>query len=331
MARETGVQPLRNVLVCLDRSAMAEAVIGHALAVAAAYDATVTVFHVLEPRVNAGKEPPDPVEWELRRHEANRYLIDFTARARSGARVNLTTEISEGDPVVQIRRWVIDHDVDLVVLCTHGRRGRAEWPLASTARKLVDVLRCSLLVVPGTVPAAAGALTYRRLLVPLDGSVWSETALSVAVHLAREHGAEILLVHAVVKPELFGFGPVSVEDLDCERRVLERNERVAREYLDAVRERLTALDLNVRTLVERDGNVRTMLSQVVAREEPDLLLFSACGMSGHVEGPCGTVAAHLLAHAETPALMLRETHERILARSKRRTQTAPRMPTLAGP
>jgi nucleotide-binding universal stress UspA family protein len=301
------------------------------MAIAAAYGAAVTILHVVEPPSPQHHESPDPVEWEVHRREAGGYLTSVANRARAESPLAVATELIDGDPVVQIRRWVDAHDVDLVVLCTHGGRGHAEWPLASTARKLVDVLRCSLLVVPVTAAAAAPAIRYTRVLVPLDGSVWSESVLPVAARLAAEHDAEVLLVHAVVKPELLAFGPLTADDLDFENRLLERNERVAHAYLEHLRERLCGIGVKARTIVEREGGVRAGLLRTISREQPDLFLISASGASGHPEGPCGTVATHLLTHAGKPVLMLRHRCEAIASRSHGGPHAAPRLPTQASP
>jgi hypothetical protein len=139
-----------------------------------------------------------------------------------------------------------------------------------------------------------------------------------------------LLVHAVVAPELLAFGPLTAEDVELEHRMVERNERVARDYLEHVRTRLCAPRAGVRILVEHDGGARASLLRAISREQPDLLVFSATGTTGHAGGPCGTVASHLLLHGGKPALMFRQRRERAILRSPRR-QPASRLPTQARP
>jgi len=243
--------------------------------------------------------------------------------------------VVEGDPAMQIGQWVDAHDVDLLVLCSHGQRGRSEWPLASTARKLVDRLPCSLLIVPAVEEQRTETAGYTRVLVPLDGSVWSETVLSWATRLAQTHRAELVLTHAVPRPELTRAGPAppTALDVELERRLVERNEGIGREYLEHLRARLASAGINTRTVLEHDGGGRADLLRVVARERPDIIALSTCGSSGHVERTAGTVAMHLLTHLTSPLLLVRPTCEDAQdgPRERRHAASAVRLPTQATP
>src|SRR5689334_15992346 len=67
---------IRHVLVCLDRSALAEASLSHARFVADAFNAKMTLLHVLaSPEGEQPPSRPDALEWELTRREAQQYLI----------------------------------------------------------------------------------------------------------------------------------------------------------------------------------------------------------------------------------------------------------------
>ena len=85
---------------------------------------------------------------------------------------------------------------DLIVMATHGRgvaeRGRlgstADWAARSGPRP-------TLLVRPD--PAGRSAVAVARIVVPLDGSAFSETALEIAEELAGDLGVPISLVRGV--------------------------------------------------------------------------------------------------------------------------------------
>jgi nucleotide-binding universal stress UspA family protein len=158
---------------------------------------------------------------------------------------------------------------------------------------------------------------YARILVPLDGSPRAESALPVAVEIARAHDALLILAHVVPRPELVCATPPAPEDLELERRVIERNERVALEYLDRLRTGLAASGLTVRPLLLHDG-VRTRLVRAAEQERADLVVMSAHGRNGRTDAPCGSVAAHLVDHLKAPLLLLREAPRRML-----RSQRAP--------
>lgn len=302
---------ITHIAVCLDASALAERTIPHAAAIAAAFGARLTLLHVLDPREDGGPCTPDPLDWQMKRLQAVAYMGEVIERAQSSAgghRNEIHGEILEGDTVLQICRWVADHGVDLAVICTHGSRGVTSWSLAGTTRKLLEGLRCSMLLVPAAaIEDAAVVPRYERVLVPLDGSVWSESALPWAMQLASAYHADLILAHAVPCPELTRAGaiPPTTEDLDLERRFLARNERVGRDYLDHLRARLSAAGLSVSTHVESSGRVSSELQHAIARAEPDLIVLPSCGGSGPGDGTQGPIAMHLLAHASKPVLLVR--------------------------
>jgi len=294
---------LRRIVACFDGSEFGERVLPHALAMAKGLGAPLSLLRVLEGG-GPGAAPLDPLDWNLHREEARSYLEGLVEPdERAGGAIE--AEVIEGPAAEQICLWARHHDVDLTVLCTHGVSGQTEWSLASTARKLVDRVPGSILLVPATAAPGERIARYRRILVPLDGSARAESVLPLAARLAAAHDAELLLAHVVPAPELTEIGPLDAEDLELRERLLRRNERVANEYLDRLRARLAASDLSLRVLVLRGGDARSRLARLIADEAVDLVILSAHGRSGHSDVPLGSVTAYLITHAATPTLVVR--------------------------
>jgi nucleotide-binding universal stress UspA family protein len=143
-----------------------------------------------------------------------------------------------------------------------------------------------------------------------------------------------LIAHVTPVPELTKVGPLTAQDLELERRVIARNERIARGYLAQIRARVSEAGLAARTVISRGGNARTGLARLVRREGVDLVILSAYGRGGPRDTPCGSVAAHLLTHVATPLLVFRERPRRVLKRlsqeAARRAASA-RAPVHAAP
>ena len=142
----------RRVMACVDTSALARKVIPHAVAIAKAMEATLTLVRVLEPGPT-GEGPLDPVEWDIRRHQARDHLEQLVQEQRDEAG-RIEVEVVEGHPAEKISLWARDHRVDLTVLATHGEGGSTEWDLGSTARKIIDHAPGSVLLVPPSAPEA---------------------------------------------------------------------------------------------------------------------------------------------------------------------------------
>ena len=320
--------PFRRIAVCVDGSEMGETVVLHAAMVAAAFGAPLTILRVLEAESNTDTTPSDPLDWGVRQREARAYLEQLVSLA-DHREIDVQSELIQGRAAEQICGWTLQHDADLTVLASHGEHGRSEWTLSSTARKLVDAVPGSFLLVPADGDRRDGsAVRYRRIMVPLDGSARAESVLPIATRLAKVHEAELLIAHVIPAPELTKVGPLTARDLDLEQRVTARNERVARCYLDQIRARASEAGIAARTVISRSGDARTRLARLVRREGVDLLILSAYGRRGPRDTPCGSVAAHLLTHVAAPLLVFRERARRVI---KRLSQEAARRAASARP
>src|SRR5665811_1825713 len=90
----------RRVMACVDTSAHARKVIPHAVAIAKAMEATLTLVRVLEPGPT-GEGPLDPVEWDIRRHQARDHLEQLVQEQRDEAG-RIEAEVVEGHPAEKI-------------------------------------------------------------------------------------------------------------------------------------------------------------------------------------------------------------------------------------
>jgi nucleotide-binding universal stress UspA family protein len=326
--------PFRRIAVCVDGSEMGETVVLHAAMIAAAFGAPLTILRVLETESHADTTPPDPLDWGVRQREARAYLDRLVSLARH-RHIDVRAELIQGRAAEQICSWALQHGADLTVLASHGEHGRSEWTLSSTARKLVEGVPGSLLFIPADGGRRdVSATRYRRIMVPLDGSARAESVLPIATRLALAHEADLLIAHVTPAPELTKVGPLTAQDLELEQRIVARNERVARSYLDQIRARVSEAGAAARTVISRSGDARTRLARLVRREGVDLIILSAYGRRGPRDTPCGSVAAHLLTHVAAPLLVFRERPRRVMKRlsqeAARRAASA-RSPAQAAP
>jgi K+-sensing histidine kinase KdpD len=98
----------RRVMACVDTSALAQKVISHAVAVAKAMEAALTLVRVLEPRPTG--EPSDPVEWDIRRRLARDHLEQLVQEQRDEAG-RIEAEVVEGQPAEKICLWGREHNL----------------------------------------------------------------------------------------------------------------------------------------------------------------------------------------------------------------------------
>jgi nucleotide-binding universal stress UspA family protein len=317
--RESGGEPptgktarFGELVACLDGSELGNGVVSHAQLLANAFGSRLTLLRVLESDT-AAATPEDPLDWRIRQREARADLEELAAKT-VGLESAVRSELIQGRAAEQICQWAEQHDVGITVLCSHGARGLTDWDLASTARKLVEQLPRSFLLVPGEATRARQNPRYQRILVPLDGSVRAESVLPIAQRIATGEDAELLLLHVVPTPELIRAGPLEAEGAALERSVIERNHRVASDYLDRVRNRLRQSSARVSARVLRDRSVRARLDRFIREEAIDIVVMAAHGDSGRTDSACGSVTEHALTHATAPVLVIREDARRQMRR-----------------
>lgn len=292
-----------NIIACIGPSADSDFVVPHALAVGKALSAPVTLLQVLDAQPSR-EARPDPIEWDVRRHEARKALGGLARGDNSTAQAEIA--LAEGHTVDEICRYA-NGKAECVLILGRGTDGGVNARrIGSTVHNVTGRAPGSILLVPAGSHADIDP-QYRRILVPVDGSPWAESVLPLAVRLAKANGAELVLVHVVPPAELTEIGPLEPEDIQLRARVVDRNERIAQRYLARVKAYLADTGVRVRALLRRSDDVRASLVDLVAHEGADLVVLSARGQGGqhHAALRYGSVAGYLMAQSPVPLLIVR--------------------------
>ncbi|MDQ2902019.1 MAG: universal stress protein [Chloroflexota bacterium] len=223
------------------------------------------------------------------------------------AGVATTTKVVFGQPAPQILALVEQQEVDLLVLCSHGRTGFLRWVLGSVAQRVIHHSRVPVLVLreEGSTPSALRADAARPfcVAVALDGSPLAETALLPAAHLvatlAQHTQGAIHLLH-VLKPH-----PSASEREEMEH---------AQGYLQHVREHLLAQTSNLNLLVTwsvtpaqdvAETIITTAEKGVGGESGCDILALATHGHGGIEQWIMGSVTERVLGASTVPVLVIR--------------------------
>lgn len=133
----------------------------------------------------------------------------------------------------------------------------------------------------------------KKILVATGGSRWSEAAVAYAAKLAREEGAQLIVVHVIDTPAL----PVHERKQEGARAVLERARRIAAQYLDAVDARCLK------------GSVAQVLIETADRERCDLVVLGSRGKSSVRDRLLGGVLEQVIAYSHRPVTVVKESTE----------------------
>lgn len=295
-----------KILVPLDRSSLAECVLPHAITLAQGLDAQLILLHVLSlPNKQDQLRAVDPLEWQLRRAEAESYLQGVCLRVKE-AGVPCETRVQDGDAAEQIVDYARDNGVGLVVIASHGQSGLSDWHVSSVVQKVIVRANTSLMIVRANQPAQGdiAAQRYQRVLAPLDSSARAECILPLVAALARLPDTQVLLAHVVQRPQMPRRTPPSQEDSELADRLAEHNASEAGQYLEMIRSQLLPTAIETRLLI--GDHVAASLHELVDQEHIDLVLLSAHGYSGQMHWPYGGLVASFVAYSSASLLIFQD-------------------------
>jgi nucleotide-binding universal stress UspA family protein len=160
---------LRRILIPLDGSPLAEAVLEPATQLGDMLGAEYTLFRavVLPPPLQLPYPavmiiPEQTPVTSVLREQAQGYLDEMAHRLRSrGLRVETAVEVTT-DSVSAISTWAERHGADLIALATHGYGGATRFLLGSVADKLVRSATVPIFVWRPTAPADHAAQDSSR-------------------------------------------------------------------------------------------------------------------------------------------------------------------------
>ncbi len=296
---------LGHILVPLDGSPFAESVLPHAVAIAKAFEAQITVVHVLEQPSGSLRLPKaDPLDWYLKKLAANLYLDTIQTRLEQH-QLSVQKILLEGSAAEKIVDLAHSTQADLLILSGYGETKANGVGVSSVTQHILHKVRASTLIIRAnqSVVNVDDALRYRRLLVPLDGSQRAGIALTIATALVEAYASDLLLVHVVGKPEMPRHMPLSQEDAELVNRFVERNKAEGSKYLEQIHHHLSTHS-QTRLLVS--DNVAVTLQSVTEQEQIDLLVLSAHGYSGDTRWPYGSITNRFISNGTTPLLIVQD-------------------------
>lgn len=306
----TGSATFKSAVACMDNSPNASFVFRHTKAVASGLDIPVKLAHVLQ-GVGSGVSPSDPIEWQIKMREAQDYLSQIL-KSDNSPFIEEDRLLLNGVAGEEISRWTGEHANNLIAMTTRcGLENAAATisdhglALGRTAQMVLDNSKASLLLIPPE-GVQDDVISYRRLIVPLDGSCRAESVLPFAVRIARNHGAELVLVHVIPTPEIVSAGLYDAEAVDFTAKLEQFNEQNARAYLNRLQSRVASGGLAVRSVIENEGDVRERLLHISMDQAADLIVMSARGKGAIHDMSCGNVARHIAAHTRLPLLLIRQ-------------------------
>lgn len=335
MIRTTFTQPRqpRAILVPLDGSALAEQALAAGVARARKADAALHLVSVREPLPPLALPPDVPLPTHQLEAEAvedlRAYLAATAETIRTALPTPVTTAVLAGEPATELCRYVEAHDVDLVVMTTHGRTGLSRLWLGSVADRMLRRLAIPVLLLhPSDAPAPS---EFRHLVVALDGDI-EEPVLDAMMAIGARAGATRCILTRVVEPPLPLLSGLALRPGHLPPDLTAQQVAEARAYLSRIAEPMVQAgwDVDWEVLVGRG-----VAGQVLALAEAsaaDCIVVGTHGARGMERLLLGSVADKIVRGAKVPVLVAPVGHfeaEPLAVRDSAKVPRATAIPSVA--
>jgi len=285
----------KKLLVPLDGSELAERAIPYAKAIAQTRDSEIILFTV---SVASAEQLDRPMKayLELKTNELHSQGI----RASSA--------MAYGNVPDEIVSFTDKNKIDLIIISTHGYSGIKRWVLGSVAQKVLYGTSVQVLLVKSKAPKVS-QVVLGKILLPLDGSPFSESPIPVIEQLTKDTDAEIFLT-LVCEPPLvpsYGDHPINPTWEKHRNAVWAEEKQQASEYLKKMETKLQKQGMKVKSRVIPGelGRVAEAILQEGQKETVDLIAMATHGRSAVSSWVYGGTANRIVEQSLQSVLLIR--------------------------
>jgi nucleotide-binding universal stress UspA family protein len=143
---------------------------------------------------------------------------------------------------------------------------------------------------------------YKKIVVPIDGSGWSERAIPHAMDIARNNNSEVVLLHVFKPPAHEYVGEIALAGQDEQLMAL-RDEM--KQHLTAIRNNIRAEKVAVRVQFIEGTGVASIICDYINDEGADLVVMSSHGNTGITRWLFGSIAQKVMHEVHVPVMIIR--------------------------
>jgi len=283
-----------KILIPLDGSKQAEAVLPYAQFLASNLQLPVELLHVNDPESVAPSIHPT---------RAGDYLDQAAAAFLSRLPVNCAVK---NGPAAEVILDIASADVGtLIAMATHGQSSGHGWLLGRVAQKVLQASKSPLILIRPKVES----LTYSEpcistVIVPLDGSRLAEQIFPHIVYLGTKLGLPVVLIRTYTLPtaSYFMAAHVSPPDMTALR---EKMKQEIDYYLRARVKELSAQGIAKVSSILIEGTGPGEIIDLARKTTGSLVALSTHGRSGMGRWVLGSVTDRVVSNCGAPVLVIR--------------------------
>ena len=142
-------------------------------------------------------------------------------------------------------------------------------------------------------------MTYKTIVVAVDGSKEAEWAFKKAIEIAKRNDASIVLTHII---DVRALAAVEMHD----RAVIERSEQYAKELLENYQKQAAEAGVKEVSVEIEFGSPKVKIAKDIApKHHADLIVCGATGLNAVERLLIGSVSEHITRYAKCDVLVVR--------------------------
>jgi len=203
-------------------------------------------------------------------------------------KIVVKTVLEEGDPFIKIVDTALSENCDLIILGRKKELGLMGRLLGVNIARTIGHSPIDIFVIP-----EGSNLSFNKILVPIDGSVYSEIALKKACKIAQTFSSELFILSVVDIPV-----EISTEYPDLRERVYSK----AKNILEGAQKFAENLCKKVETDI-REGDPAEEILSFIKEKGIETVVIGSHGKTGMKRLLMGSVAEKVLTFASIPVLV----------------------------
>ena len=292
--RASSPNGFRFVVVPIDRSPLADPVLGRVALLPLAESPEITLLHVLPASL------PVPLQRAAQNDAQKAIDEDANAlRARLSKKASIQAVVKIGSPAAEIARCAASTKAELIVMGRGGGRTIRDMFLGSTAERVIRRGQRPVLAVR-VRPRAA----YRRPAIALDFDQAAAEAVAVLLRLIPPPRGRLPVIHAY-EPPYYGRMSEEVRQQIRDQYQKEATEKIVKLLSRALaRAKVARSDAFAWTPYVAFGDPRDVIKKVVKQTDSDLLVLGTRGHTGAAYVFLGSMAGNVLRDVDCDTLVV---------------------------
>ena len=226
--------------------------------------------------------------------------LEKVAKDLASKKFDVEISVRPGYIAEATKSLVEDEGIDLVIISDRGKSASRNWETGGASVKLMGTLQVPVVIVPTVEKGEKQPRPkLKRILLGLDGSIRSESALPYARELARISKAQLVLLTVPAVPETEKYRAAA----EVVEKVREQAVSEMGAFLEAVAQSLREEGLDVRTNVSGVHPARTIVREA-DEQKVDLVMLTSRGRGGVDLFFTGSVAERVVDQINLPVLMV---------------------------